>query len=255
MLPEDAVRTFELLEPNGSDRILISAEHAGKLIPPCMNSLGLPQSEIDRHIGWDIGVAGVARCLHNLRGLPTILGRYSRLVTDLNRPTNSPECVIEISDGTRVPGNCDLTAEARSDRIKTYHKPFHDAFHDFISQYQPRSLLSLHSFTPQLRLNGKPRPWHCGILYGDSAELAQRCLAFLRDIDGLVVGENEPYRIENTGDYTIPVHGDGRRIPVVLVEIRQDLICADDGQEQWAEILARLTDECFPPYSSHNSQQ
>ncbi len=45
--------------------------------------------------------------------------------------------------------------------------------------------------------------------------------------------------IARDGDYAIPVHGDDRGIPAVLIEIRQDLIGDDAGIREWADRLAR----------------
>ena len=54
----------------------------------------------------------------------------------------------------------------------------------------------------------------------------------------LTVGKMEPYRIEDGGDYTVPVHGESRGLDAVLIEIRQDLIGHADGQSAWAKRLA-----------------
>ena len=55
-----------------------------------------------------------------------------------------------------------------------------------------------------------------------------------------MVGENEPYRVSDLTDYTVPVHGERRGLPHVEIEIRQDLIADPAGQEAWAARLARL---------------
>ena len=62
----------------------------------------------------------------------------------------------------------------------------------------------------------------------------------LRAEGDLIVGENEPYRVSDLTDYTIPVHGERRGLPHVEIEIRQDLIADPAGQTAWAERLARL---------------
>ena len=41
-------------------------------------------------------------------------------------------------------------------------------------------------------------------------------------------------------DYTVPVHCEGRGLPYVEIEIRQDLIGDDRGQQSWADRLARI---------------
>jgi predicted N-formylglutamate amidohydrolase len=54
------------------------------------------------------------------------------------------------------------------------------------------------------------------------------------------VGENEPYRITDAGDFTVPVQGDARGIPTALFEVRQDLIADDAGAAAWGTRLARV---------------
>jgi predicted N-formylglutamate amidohydrolase len=41
----------------------------------------------------------------------------------------------------------------------------------------------------------------------------------------------------------VPVHGDDRGIPAVLVEIRQDLLSTRSGIEEWADRLAAALPE------------
>jgi predicted N-formylglutamate amidohydrolase len=65
-------------------------------------------------------------------------------------------------------------------------------------------------------------------------------LDLLRAEGDLVVGDNAPYAITDTSDYTVPVHGEGRGLAHVEIEIRQDLIADAAGQDAWAARLARL---------------
>ena len=59
------------------------------------------------------------------------------------------------------------------------------------------------------------------------------------EADGkLVVGDNEPYPVDDAIDYTIPVHGEGRGLPHALVEIRQDGIATPADAAAWAVRLA-----------------
>ena len=50
----------------------------------------------------------------------------------------------------------------------------------------------------------------------------------------LTVGDNEPYRISDATDYTIPVHGEGRGVVHVEIELRHDGIESTQGQADWA---------------------
>lgn len=93
----------------------------------------------------------------------------------------------------------------------------------------------MHSFTPVFR--GVPRPWVAGVLYGAAQDFARPLIADLAAL-GLCVGENEPYRIALDDDYTVPVHGDGRGLPALLTEIRQDLLGDAAAARLWADRLA-----------------
>ena len=228
--------------------LLVTVEHAGNAIPNELGTLGLSDEDRLRHISYDIGIKGVGIYLSSLTNYRCIFSRYSRLVVDLNRPQDSPECIRKESDGTQIPGNIGLTHKERAKRLSDYHTPFHDLVAKTINDIKPRVLLSLHSFTPKLNEENSTRPWHCGVLYDSSVSLGKRCIEFLLKEDNLIVGDNQPYRIEKGGDYTIPNHGDGRDIPAILIEIRQDLIQEKAGQKKWAKIMISMIDNCFKDY-------
>ena len=239
---------FEVLNRHGASPWLLTADHAGQAIPRALGDLGLPPGEIDRHIGWDIGIAGVARELAALLDAWTILQAYSRLVIDCNRPLESPTLIVASSDGTAVPANATLTAQARAARVREIFRPYHDAIVEALDQRRlaprPTLLMTLHSFTPAMA--GVARPWQCGVLYHRDARLAHALRDALMAEGDLVVGDNQPYAVSDTSDYAIPVHGEARGLPHVELEIRQDLIADADGQRQWALRLARL----LPPLAA-----
>ena len=96
----------------------------------------------------------------------------------------------------------------------------------------------MHSFTPVFM--DVARPWHVGVLYNRDARVARPLLGALRGEGDLVVGDNEPYAAGDLTDYSIVNHGERRGLPHVEIEIRQDLIADGQGQDAWAERLARL---------------
>ena len=57
---------------------LLIADHAGQAVPARLDRLGLPQHELDRHIGWDIGIAGVTTDLARRLDACAILQAFSR---------------------------------------------------------------------------------------------------------------------------------------------------------------------------------
>ena len=120
--------------------------------------------------------------------------------------------------------------------------PYHERIEAELDRRQrtgrPVAMISLHSFTPVYK--GAKRPWHAGVLYNRDARLAHRLMTLLNAEEGLFVGDNAPYFVSDTSDYTIPVHAERRGLRYVLVEIRQDLIGDEAGQRAWALRLARL---------------
>ena len=167
---------------------------------------------------------------------------YSRLVIDCNRPLASPTLMPAVSDGTTVAANMAIAAEARQARINAIHAPYHAAIASELDRRdaagQRAVLILLHSFTPVM--NGFVRPWHCGVLYNRDTRLAHRLLHLLQAEGDLVVGDNQPYSISDDSDYAANVHAEGRGLPYVEIEIRQDLIADAAGQAVWAARLARL---------------
>jgi predicted N-formylglutamate amidohydrolase len=153
-----------------------------------------------------------------------------------------PSSIPEISETTEIPGNRGLTKTARTARINAVFGPYHDAIATALDRRATTGrtsvLVALHSFTPVFK--GVARPWHAAVLYNRDPRLAHFLFTLLSAEDGLVVGENEPYRVSDQTDYTVPVHGERRGLPHVEIEIRQDLIAEPAGQRAWAERLARL---------------
>ena len=52
----------------GGSPFLLAADHAGKRLPRSLGVLGIPAAELDRHIGWDIGIWGVTTARADLLG-------------------------------------------------------------------------------------------------------------------------------------------------------------------------------------------
>ena len=108
-------------------RFVIICDHASNSIPPELDGLGLAPAELARHIAWDIGAAGIAAELSRLLDAPAVLNTASRLVIDCNRHLDAADLIPERSDGTAIPGNSSLTAEARAARIERWFDPYHAA--------------------------------------------------------------------------------------------------------------------------------
>lgn len=229
--------------PEGKAPLVLTCEHAGNRVPASLDTLGLSAEVLDLHIGWDIGIAPVAEMIARTLDAPLVLQPYSRLVIDCNRPPSSAEAMPSISDGIVVPANASLTIEERDSRIKAIHTPYHDMVGRMIDRRMAGNskpaVISLHSFTPMLETERTHRPWDITLLYNRDARIAE-CLEHLlrRAAPSINLAHNKPYTVADATDYTIPVHGEQRGLPNVLIEIRNDHLLTESGQRFWADILS-----------------
>jgi len=238
LLDADEASPVEVVGAERSGPFVVLCDHAGRALPRALGNLGVTSAELETHIAWDIGAAGVARRLAQELSAPLFLQRYSRLVIDCNRPLSAPDSIPVRSGGIAIPGNVGLTPAQIEARAQTIFGPYHARISDLLAQRSHYLLVTVHSFTPELY--GERRPFHAGVLYEQDARLAAPLLALLRQEPGLVVGDNEPYRASAATDYAIIEHGERRGAPYVELEVRQDLLADDAGQASWAERFARL---------------
>lgn len=239
LLAEDERRPVSVEREHGKSPFFLTCDHASNHIPRSLVGLGLDSSDLQRHIAWDIGAAGLSRRLADQLDATVVMQNYSRLVIDCNRPRDSEQLIPDKSERTIIPGNQNLRDLEHEQRFSEIFLPYHEmiaALLDRRVEHKSTVFVAVHSFTPVYL--DKVRPWHIGILFNDDRRIGDQMLKLLRDDNDLCVGENEPYRLDNN-DYGIPVHGEGRGIPHVLIEVRQDLIASEIGQDEWASRLAR----------------
>ena len=230
-----------IVNPAGASPFVLLCEHASNHVPGRYAALGLAEAELSRHIAWDLGAAALAPRLSALLDAPLLLSAVSRLVIDLNRPPGTPTSIPERSEDTDIPGNLGLPPDERAAREAAWFHPFHDAVSALLDRRTAAGVatvvVGVHSFTP--RFQGVERPWHAGVLFAQAEGFGRALAAAIAADTALVVGENEPYRIEpGLHDYTVPVHGDDRGIEAALIEVRQDLVGDAAGIEEWALRLA-----------------
>jgi predicted N-formylglutamate amidohydrolase len=227
---------------NGASDLLLTADHAGRAIPRVLGWLGLPDNELDRHIAWDIGIAGVTERLSGALKATAVLQAYSRLVIDCNRDPAVASSIPDVSEATVIPGNHALSAEQRAARQAEIFTPYHAkiaALLDVRRAATRRTVyVAMHSFTPVFK--GESRSMQVGVLYNRDARLANIMLDLLRAEGDLVVGDNAPYAVSDVTDYGVPMHAERRGLPHVEIEIRQDLIADEAGQAEWATRFTRL---------------
>ena len=229
---------FHVEHEGATGRWVVTCDHATNRVPRSVNGgdLGLPAAEMARHIAFDVGAAGVARALARRLGGTAVLSDFSRLVIDPNRGEDDPTLLMRLYDGTIIPANRRADAAERERRLALFHRPYHAALTRVLAARPAPVVVSIHSFTPQLR-GRAPRPWPVGVLFAEDRRLAAPVIARLGACGGGPVGVNEPYSGALPGD-AMDRHALAHGRLHVLIELRNDLISKPEGQEAWAARLA-----------------
>jgi predicted N-formylglutamate amidohydrolase len=227
---------------DGNSPFVIVVDHAGWRIPQRLGSLGLPESELRRHIAWDIGALAVARDVAAALDAPLVAQHYSRLVIDCNRDPKVPSSIPVVGEAVEIPGNVGLSESDREERRAAIFDPYHRHVKALLDERaaagRPTILVAQHSMTDVFK--GVRREMHAAVLYNRDRRFAGLVLDSLRLEAGLTIADNEPYFVSDETDYTIPRHAEARGLPHVEIEIRQDLIAEAAGQAEWARRIARV---------------
>lgn len=242
LLRSDEGEPVMVINEGGLSPVVLVCEHAGKVIPKSLGSMGLPPEDLTRHIAWDIGAEAVARALAQALDAPLVLQRYSRLVYDCNRPPESPDAMPAVSETTRIPANEKLSAGSRLARIREIYRPFHDRVARLLDQRAARGVASffitIHSFTPVYK--GVKRLLDLGVLYDQDTRLADKIVQSFGRMKDITVKRNEPYGPQDGVCHTLNLHAGPRGLPYAMLEIRNDLIAQAAGQKSWAKHLGEV---------------
>jgi len=238
-VPEPAVAVERAAAPSP---IVLVCDHASNLLPARYGSLGLTADDLLKHFAWDPGALAISRRLSALLDAPLVYGCVSRLVLDVNRDPSDIDSIVETIDGAVATGNAGLSTEERGRRVAEIYAPYHAAVEDLLSkrarQGRRSALVAIHTYTPNLQ--GAVRPWHCGVIFASDSRLGEALIKGLKAEAGLVVGVNEPYAPSDRVYHTMSRHGEANGNLAVMIEVRNDLVSDDDGQEAWATRLAPL---------------
>jgi predicted N-formylglutamate amidohydrolase len=223
----------------GEGPFVIVCDHASSRFPAEFGFLGLTPEAREAHIAWDPGALGVARHLSAVVDAPLVHATVSRLVIDCNRALDAADLIAVTSETTAVPGNAQLTAADRRERIAAVHEPYHAAIDELVlarlAAGRGAAMIAVHSFTPVYR--GEPRPWEVGILFNQDRRIALPLIDALK-ARGFNVGVNQPYSPADGVYYTLRRHAESRGLACAMIEIRNDLIRDEPEQRRWAGILA-----------------
>lgn len=225
---------------HGKAPVLIVADHASPYFPAAMNQLGLADWVLEQHVTWDIGSDRLAQCLADELDAQAVLAGFSRLLVDPNRQLDDPSAFAEISDGIAIPGNIDLDDEQKALRVQSFFKPYHDKITERLQAFAARDVvpafIAVHTCSPVF--DRVIRPWHIGIMWDTDPRIPVPLIRRLDGMEGICVGDNEPYSGRHPHDFTVDHHAEPGGLPHVGIEVRQDLVQDEAGARKWAAVLA-----------------
>lgn len=240
---------FHILEKSlflhSHPRLLLTCEHASNALPDPLYRWRRSDSSLQhKHWAVDLGSEDLTRDLHHHLHSPAILGAYSRLLIDLNRPLDSDTLIRVVADGKPIELNANVTTEEKTRRIEGFYHPFHRAAQSLVRKYQDslRVILSLHSFTDDYE--GEKREIEIGVLHHRRRpETIQYQMAhILNDLlvkDGYKSEINKPWSGQDGfmhSAVTLAQPHRHRIIPLML-EIRQDLLVDPVWRNQFVSRL------------------
>ncbi|MEQ5828166.1 N-formylglutamate amidohydrolase [Sulfitobacter sp. NFXS29] len=226
----------EVINAGANASVVLVCEHASRDIPAHFDGLGIDAAARESHVAWDPGALSVAREMSDELDAVLVAGRVSRLVYDCNRPPEAPGAMPAQSEIFAIPGNATLDEAARAERVARYYEPFRATLAATIKRVDAPVIVTVHSFTPIY--HGKPRAVEIGILHDSDTRLADAMLAVAADHTDLNVERNEPYGPQDGVTHTLKEHCLVHGHPHVMLEIRNDLITTEAGQQQMAAMIS-----------------
>jgi len=247
---------FHIIPAASDTPLFLFGDHASCHIPERYNNLGLSGDDLTRHIAWDIGTEAVIRGLCKRFKCGAVVAGFSRLLIDPNRSKGMATLIPESSDGTLIPGNQNVDAAARAERIKTLYTPYHGAITNALNALSSPLTVSLHSFTPKPH-TGDTRSLDMGLLVKHDEGTAEAFKnALYRLAPKLSVGINEPYSAHDL-NHPIDLHVAPRALPPLAIELRPDHLSPDQGVARSGKLLGdelqQLMSSAFEQYGFAHS--
>lgn len=179
--------------------VVITCEHAGKVIPPVFQSLfNEAQEVVLTHRGWDIGALPIAQYMARELQVPLFYEETSRLLIEMNRSLNNPALFSEYTNT--------LDEVTRLQLIEEFYLPYRNrvisALKAIIDHNQTALHLSIHTFTPFL--NQEVRKTDIGLLFDPERitelNFCKKVQKYLvENLPGMQIDLNLPYQGTDDG--------------------------------------------------------
>ncbi|MCQ0090940.1 N-formylglutamate amidohydrolase [Roseovarius sp. M141] len=233
------VSPVEIINPRGMGRVVLICEHASNRIPATYAGLGLTVKDRDSHAAWDPGARALALQLSKALDAPVVASTVSRLVYDCNRPPDAPGAMPEKSELIEVPGNKNLTPDARNARADAVYGPFCAAVAQVLDARGPDvAVVTVHSFSPTFY--GQLRAVELGLLNDEDSRLADLMLERADTLALRRIERNQPYGPEDGVTHSLKIHAVKRDLANVMLEVRNDLLRTQEDIAAMAQDILTL---------------
>jgi predicted N-formylglutamate amidohydrolase len=228
------VAACERIAPARADApLVLSSEHASSELPPPWSWPAEDQWLRTTHWASDLGAAELTRELAAALGAAALLGRFSRLLIDPNRPLDSPSLFRSHADGRPVALNHALGVADAEARVALW-QAYHHELDQLLRSQHATVLLAVHSYTPSYQ--GQRRDYPIGVLFDREEELARALQQALSPLGEVRL--NEPYSGKAGLIYAAQRHADATGKRAVEIEVRQDVAVDPRFRERLVAIVA-----------------
>ncbi|NQU79639.1 N-formylglutamate amidohydrolase [Candidatus Woesearchaeota archaeon] len=243
-------RTYRILNHNSKRPIIITCEHASKVIPLKYGTLGARKNNLPKSPDlYDVGADSLARVISSKLSARCLIPAYSRMVLNLNKPPDHPKLINDECFGIVVPRNRDVSKKERTERVKNYYTPFHKRLQKEItklnSSHNRSFFISVHSFFH--RSPTQERKLDIGILYKYSkdAGFCKRIRQRLRSRTGLLVEYNQPYSAHKTAGYTINKYGRNPSVNCIEFEVNDKHLRSNISIKKMGGVLSSVLEDAM----------
>ncbi len=238
---------FIELNPNANVPLILLGEHAGFALPHDTNRLGLSPSvfQYDLNFAGDHGTRHILFQLARKTGATTILGRYSRLLVDLNREIDHPQLIWKNHHNIDIPYNQNISSDEKSRRLDNYYRPFHDrvTFHikRLIELGQKPVLLTIHSYTPSVAAEHTNTPLlpDVGLLFYKESQILNRFEQAYSQSQWSFA-RNSPYNIQLLQAGSLIMHQKAFNLDGLALEINVENLLTVSDQDTWGNFIGGI---------------
>lgn len=248
VMPSHNEESLQIIGSSKASSILLTCEHASNDLPSPHNWRAEQADLQQTHWAWDPGSKDITRALAKAIDAPALLGKWSRLWIDLNRPVGSPTMFRKLADNHPVALNRDLCQADADARIAYAYTPYYTTLQRLVESIQPNLGFSIHTFTPCYE--GTTREVEIGVLY-DHDESAAHVLidAFTRA--GFLTRANEPWSGKQGMMFAISNATSQHDTEALEIEVRQDIATDPHARERVVAVLAQT----LPLIANHHASR